>query len=1001
MISLSRAAYQDEERFPEYVGLFVDGYPASDDPAMCNGAEIYFLDTQTRWKYDEENDAWYEMPQGTSTDRSGGVLVSVVDQNSTMPTVRPDGSPLENEDYVKPKPQAEYPFTINGVTFENRFSKAIWFNNQWVMDVGLIQDTSETPLASPEQEKWEIERTNQKWLNIDIIDQLKNAIIEYTNLNDVPADKRYKRIYRQTTDTADRTEGLYYYNFVTSTWEKFGSGDIEAGNNLPVAKYEGELFILLQTETVGGVDFHKGLYRYNGTKWVRVESTYTNEALLFNSEEEKFEEERENQYELNLDIMYQLKNMIIKYDDLDTVPNDKLYKRIYRQMTDSDARRSGLYWYDFESAEEDKWQPLDGSTILAGTSLPNGKYVGDLYILLEDVSQAGEKVKKGLYRFNGNLWVHVAHTEPWTSEIEVEDAETESISKTATTQKEINEENALIIGQEKEIEVDEEVDLIGAVNWLMKNKIGLKKLTLDNDFNVVDEDGTTLSVDDIKELCASGDYWVYIDYKDTVFLPVMAQNDDEFKFLGDFSVPVDVTDTTSIPVESYAEINIKADNKAYPAEGRNESIYFKVEDIEEWLENRDNYTYPEQFYPTVDAVLNYFQKIKEMIFEIEKGEDVEEEDARIDKLNVTLNDVNDEEIVKGELEINILKFNVYHYDIEQNMDVIIPVEAHATKGEEEPIIETIGVGLTSPNPFRVSFPISGYLELSTDGENYVDASNGLDAEIVAGNYTMYIRGNANKGNLKSRRLTITGSDIAIKGDIRELLYQEDPDSAVIGDKAFEELFYGSNAITDASGLILSENVGFGTYIRLFARCENLKYPPKVVPNASGANTCSGMFYNCSSLLEAPKLPSTTLGVYCYSQMFQYCTSLTKAPELLATSVPNNAYSYMFKGCTSLVEVQDVFPATEYDNGAAYGMFDGCTSLEQIPDMSATQTASVNSFKEMFRDTKARLYSASTEGYTRPWIIHNSTPQTDWNNMMFPDSGEITEPVVDVTYYTND
>lgn len=59
MISLIRAAWQEELRVPMFVGLSTDGYPASDDPAMKNGARIYYIDTGKEYEYDEENNAWH------------------------------------------------------------------------------------------------------------------------------------------------------------------------------------------------------------------------------------------------------------------------------------------------------------------------------------------------------------------------------------------------------------------------------------------------------------------------------------------------------------------------------------------------------------------------------------------------------------------------------------------------------------------------------------------------------------------------------------------------------------------------------------------------------------------------------------------------------------------------------------------------------------------------------------------------------------------------------
>lgn len=110
---------------------------------------------------------------------STGILVGVVDQNSTMPTSRPDGSALENEDYVKTKPNATFPFTINGITFENKFTKAIYFNNDWIVDVGLIQDTSETPVLAPTAESYSKVSDRQSKINkenVGLFKEIKDAL---------------------------------------------------------------------------------------------------------------------------------------------------------------------------------------------------------------------------------------------------------------------------------------------------------------------------------------------------------------------------------------------------------------------------------------------------------------------------------------------------------------------------------------------------------------------------------------------------------------------------------------------------------------------------------------------------------------------------------------------------------------------------------------------------------------------------------------------------------
>lgn len=66
MISLIRAAWQEELRVPMFVGLSTDGYPSSDDPAMKNGARCYHMDTGAEYEYSVDDDAWYPVSSGGS-----------------------------------------------------------------------------------------------------------------------------------------------------------------------------------------------------------------------------------------------------------------------------------------------------------------------------------------------------------------------------------------------------------------------------------------------------------------------------------------------------------------------------------------------------------------------------------------------------------------------------------------------------------------------------------------------------------------------------------------------------------------------------------------------------------------------------------------------------------------------------------------------------------------------------------------------------------------------
>lgn len=60
MITLARPAQQTAFRYPIYEAITTDGFPSANDPAVVNGTECYFIDTGKTYKYDKENDQWYE-----------------------------------------------------------------------------------------------------------------------------------------------------------------------------------------------------------------------------------------------------------------------------------------------------------------------------------------------------------------------------------------------------------------------------------------------------------------------------------------------------------------------------------------------------------------------------------------------------------------------------------------------------------------------------------------------------------------------------------------------------------------------------------------------------------------------------------------------------------------------------------------------------------------------------------------------------------------------------
>lgn len=260
----------------------VDDLPM--DPAEIKPKSLYNLTKDVEhggipyekglYYYDTKSGTW--IPIG-KTPETGPIFLGNVDHTTTsLPTTRPSGAALVNGDYIKVDPEeTDFPFTIGDLTFNNPKDQAAWLGSKWVPNANAFQKTDETPVTDASGESFSGTATMQSDINIENVEQLKNLIIEAEDLDEIPTDKIYKRLYRQTTDTATRVAGIYVYDFdstETDKWNKI-AGDIQAGNTLPSGKYEGELFILLEDVIEGSSKTKKGIYRFNGSLWQHIAYT--------------------------------------------------------------------------------------------------------------------------------------------------------------------------------------------------------------------------------------------------------------------------------------------------------------------------------------------------------------------------------------------------------------------------------------------------------------------------------------------------------------------------------------------------------------------------------------------------------------------------------------------------------------------------------------------------------------------------------------------------------
>lgn len=204
------------------------------------------------------------------THQGGGILVQTIDQTTTaLVTTRPDGSELQNEDYIKPKTSATFPFDIGGFTIDNKFTRLLYFNDEWILDAGLIQDSSEVPLKDQVKESLVEDdplllRKNQQQVNME----QKKAILDLL--------KQHEPEREVTTTSIVESKGKRYvlfkkgatpYKPALTYSAKRTVADIKA-----ITLYRGT--VSLQSQTTGVTT--GGTFTFTDT--ITVDATYTCEV---------------------------------------------------------------------------------------------------------------------------------------------------------------------------------------------------------------------------------------------------------------------------------------------------------------------------------------------------------------------------------------------------------------------------------------------------------------------------------------------------------------------------------------------------------------------------------------------------------------------------------------------------------------------------------------------------------------------------------------------------
>lgn len=316
----------------------------------------------------------------------------------------------------------------------------------------------------------------------------------------------------------------------------------------------------------------------------------------------------------------------------------------------------------------------------------------------------------------------------------------------------------------------------------------------------------------------------------------------------------------------------------------------------------------------------------------------------------------------------------------------------------------------------------------THSFNYLRLDNGTTGQYtpstspasVTSTAGVLFWGTSSNGSLSSSssdyyRFQITGGSVAVAGNIRSLHVQDEHGTAKATSYCYHRLFYGCNAIEDASGLsgitgsgmsynfsqmfegctglilppAISVAAGGSSYMlyRMFEGCTSLADPPTLencTAASSAVGTFSYMFLNCTSLKSAATLPTASnvpMAEELFFGMYQGCTSLESVPSgyLPWGTTASRCYQYMFSGCTSLESVpNNLLSATSLSYMCYANMFEGCTSLAVGPDLVATSTNGTYAYNRLF-------YGCTSLSYIKvaftTWRKADSTHRDtyDWTN----------------------
>lgn len=187
-------------------------------------------------------------------------------------------------------------------------------------------------------------------------------------------------------------------------------------------------------------------------------------------------------------------------------------------------------------------------------------------------------------------------------------------------------------------------------------------------------------------------------------------------------------------------------------------------------------------------------------------------------------------------------------------------------------------------------------------------------EELLGLPTIWLRGRIlHKGGVCPKFSGNTDAITKVEGSLADLLDYRSTSAVAPKYGAFAQMFQGSTALTDASGLVFptATNPGNDIYPEMFDGCTALTAAPNLSQVTPSENSFFRMFRGCTALTTAPALPRVDVLPYrAYTSMFFGCSHLNSITVHIGTRIGGDALLDWMNGAGNAVDGQCTFYHSE-------------------------------------------------------------------------------------------